>query len=226
MTYSICVHEADGSERAGRHRFGVAVTTRYPSVGSLCPHVGDHAAVATQSVTDASLGRRGVDYVADGLAVDDALEALLNADDDAELRQVHGVDRDGDFAFTGTECPDWSGHERGTHPSRDARYTVAGNSITGADVLAAVAAAYEAADWDDPLSKRLVDALGAGAAAGGDRRTDLPVGSAAVRVTSTESRSRPYDDLRVDAAESPIADLRETYRLAKRGYEAAIEKYA
>jgi uncharacterized Ntn-hydrolase superfamily protein len=225
MTYSICVHEIDREESADtRHRFGVAVATQFPSVGSLCPHVSEHAAIATQSVTDAALGRRGLDYVGDGLAVDDALEALLNVDEDSDRRQVHGVGRRETFTFTGTECPDWCGHERTS--AANGHYTVAGNSVTGEEVLVAMAAAYEECGRDEPLSKRLVDVLGAGAAAGGDKRTDLPVGSAAVRVASPDTRPRPYDDLRVDAAESPIADLRETYRLAKRGFEAALEKYA
>ncbi|NIU64378.1 MAG: DUF1028 domain-containing protein, partial [Actinobacteria bacterium] len=66
-----------------------------------------------------------------------------------------------------------------------------------------------------------------GQAEGGDKREDLPVQSAALIVTSTEDREfEPYyDDLRVDATETPIEDLRETYTLAKRGWEDALERY-
>ena len=80
----------------------------------------------------------------------------------------------------------------------------------------------------EPLAKRLVDALAAGYAEGGDKREDLEVQSAALKVTTTEDRAADpyYDDLRVDATEQPIRDLRETYSEAKRGFELAMEKYA
>ena len=77
---------------------------------------------------------------------------------------------------------------------------------------------------DAPLVYRLLTALAAGERAGGDGR-DLPVGSAAA-VVSTAAEPEPlYHDLRVDASETPVADLRETYRQAKRGYEAAVDRY-
>ncbi|MFW5937966.1 MAG: DUF1028 domain-containing protein [Halanaeroarchaeum sp.] len=224
MTFSICVRErytdGDGDDQT---RYGVAVTTRLPGVGTLCPFASPHGAVATQSLVNVELGRKGVEYLGDGLAVDDALEALLNADDGREQRQLHGVDADGTFAFSGDECRDWYGHVVGEN------HTVAGNLLTGEAVVEDTAAAYESsAHGDAPLAERLIDALAAGHAAGGDRREDLEVQSAALIVTNTEEgeHSDPYyNDLRVDATETPIADLRDTYETAKRGYEAAIEKY-
>jgi uncharacterized Ntn-hydrolase superfamily protein len=84
MTFSICVREPyedeDGEQQT---RYGVAVTTRLPSVGTLCPFANEHGAVASQSFVNVSLGRRGVGYLADGLAVEDALQSLLNADEEA-----------------------------------------------------------------------------------------------------------------------------------------------
>ena len=223
MTFSICVHEAyvddDGTDQ---HRFGVAVTTRLPGVGALCPHASEDGAIATQSVTNVELGRRGLEYLADGLAVDDALQALLNADDGREQRQLHGVDAEGTFTFTGERCHDWAGHRAG------AGYTVAGNLLTGESVVDAVADSYEDSGRDEPLAKRLIDALGAGHAEGGDKREDLPIQSAAIVVATTEDREMDpyYNDLRVDATETPLRDLRETFALAREGYEAAVEKYA
>jgi uncharacterized Ntn-hydrolase superfamily protein len=95
-------------------------------------------------------------------------------------------------------------------------------------VVDAVADAYESGDRDDPLAKRLVDALAAGYAAGGDRRAELSIQSAALKVVSTADPSAEphYNDLRADATETPIRDLRETFHAAKRGYEAALAKYA
>lgn len=223
MTFSLCVREEYADEDGdAQTRFGVAVTTRLPGVGALCPWVSEHGAIATQSRTNTRLGSKGLEYLADGLAVDDALSALLAGDDEAGHRQVHGVDAHTSFAFTGEDCLDWAGHGEGE------QYTVAGNLLVDESVLEETAAAYEAGDRDDPLASRLVDALAAGQEAGGDKRTDLAVQSAAVAVATTEDEAfEPYyNDLRVDASETPIADLRETLDLAKRGYEAALEKYA
>lgn len=92
-----------------------------------------------------------------------------------------------------------------------------------------VAAAYESdAHGEAPLAERLIDALAAGHEAGGDKREDLKVQSAALQVTNTdEATDDPYyNDLRIDASETPIDDLRETYETAKRGYETVMEKYA
>lgn len=222
MTFSICVHEryTDG-EGSDHDRFGVAVTTRLPTVGTMCPFANEHGAVATQSLVNVELGRKGVAYLADGLAVDDALSALLNADDGAENRQLHGVDAEGTFAFSGAECIDWYGHIEG------AGYTVAGNLLTGEDVIEATASAYESGGRERPLAERLIDALSAGHEEGGDKREELRVQSAAVLVTTTEDHEiQPYyNDLRVDATETPVADLRETYELAREGFETAVELY-
>jgi uncharacterized Ntn-hydrolase superfamily protein len=223
MTFSICVREEyvddDGTDQV---RFGVGVTTRLPGVGALCPFASEHGAIATQSVTNVELGRKGLDYLADGLAVDDALQALLNADDGRETRQLHGVDRETTFAFSGDACRDWYGHYEGEN------VTVAGNLLVGESVVEATAASYEGSDRDEPLAKRLIDALAAGDAEGGDKRDDLPVQSAALVVASTEDHEfEPYyNDLRVDATETPMRELRETYHEARRGYELALEKYA
>ncbi|MFB6296730.1 MAG: DUF1028 domain-containing protein [Halobacteriales archaeon] len=229
MTFSICVRERyEDEEGVEQTRFGVAVTTRLPAVGTLCPFANGHGAVATQSLVNVDLGRKGVQYLADGLAVEDALSALLNADEGSAQRQLHGVDADGAFAFSGEECKPWFGDRVGEN------YTVAGNLLTGEDVIAETARAYEerAADGlgveaEEPLAGRLVDALDAGHAAGGDKRDDLHVQSAALLVSRTEDREPEpyYDDLRVDATETPIADLRETYDLAREGFETALERY-
>jgi uncharacterized Ntn-hydrolase superfamily protein len=224
VTFSICVRERytdeDGDDQI---RFGVAVTTRLPGVGTLCPFASSDGVVATQSLVNVELGRRGIEYLGDGLAVDDALEALLNADEGSAERQLHGVDAEGTFAFSGDECNGWYGHREGEN------YTVAGNLLTGEAVIEDTAVAYESdAHGDAPLAERLIDALAAGHAAGGDKREDLEVQSAALLVCNTdESADDPYyNDLRVDASETPVSDLRETYETAKRGYETVLEKYA
>jgi uncharacterized Ntn-hydrolase superfamily protein len=223
MTFSICVREQyEDDEGEKQTRFGVAVTTRLAGVGTLCPFANEHGAVATQSFVNVELGRKGVAYLADGLHVEDALDALLAADDGAPERQLHGVDADGEFAFSGEECKDWYGHVVGDN------YTVAGNLLTGESVVQATADAYEESRGEDrPLAVRLTDALAAGHAEGGDKREDLHVQSAALLVERTEDLPMDpyYDNLRIDATETPIEDLRETVELAIEGYEMAMERY-
>jgi len=240
VTFSICVREPytvetsesdpDSEPDVTEHvRFGVAVTTRLPAVGTLCPFASENGAVATQSLVNVRLGRKGVAYLDDGLAVEDALQSLLNADDGAEQRQLHGVGRDGEFAVSGAECKPWYGDRVGEN------YTVAGNLLTGASVVEQVAETYEAgwdavedpADPERPLAERLVDALAAGHEEGGDKREELHVQSAALLVERSEDRAVDpyYDDLRVDATETPVADLRDTFEYAREGYEMAMERY-
>jgi len=224
VTFSICVREQYTDDDGDRQtRFGVAVTTRLPGVGTLCPFASENGAVATQSLVNVELGRNGVDYLDDGLAVEDALSALLAADDGSPQRQLHGVDGQGTFTFSGEECQGWYGHTSGEN------YTVAGNLLTGEAVIESVAETYESSAFGDaPLAERLVDALAAGHAEGGDKREELPVQSAALLVERTEDREfEPYyEDLRVDASETPVADLRETYETARRGQEIILEQYA
>jgi uncharacterized Ntn-hydrolase superfamily protein len=241
MTFSICVREAyeddDGTEQT---RFGVAVTTRLAGVGTLCPFISENGAVATQSLVNIELGEKGIEYIDDGLAVEDALQSLLNADDGAANRQLHGVDGEGSFVFSGEECKPWYGHHDG------GSFTVAGNLLTGEEVIDAVAETYEKSapprgadsraetegnretgDREEPLAERLIDALKAGHEEGGDKREELPVQSAALLVESTEEfpLDPAYNDLRIDATETPIEDLRETYETAVRGHEDAMDLY-
>jgi uncharacterized Ntn-hydrolase superfamily protein len=223
MTFSICVREQyEGRDGDQQTRYGVAVTTRLAGVGTLCPFANEHGAVATQSFVNVDLGRKGVEYLADGLAIEDALEALLNADDGSPQRQLHGVGSDGEFAFSGEECKPWYGDITGEN------FTVAGNLLTGESVIEATAEAYrESRDEDRPLAERLADALAAGHAEGGDKREDLPVQSAAVLVARTEELpiSPSYDDLRVDATETPIEDLQRTIELAAESYQQSLDRY-
>ncbi len=169
-----------------------------------------------------------------------ALEALLNADDGAPERQLHGVDADGTFAFSGEECMDWFGHREDDH------VTVAGNLLTGEAVIDATAdtyaetAVHETTDpatgpnaaTDDtevePLAKRLIDALAAGHDEGGDKREDLTVQSAAVAVASSESHEMTpaYNDLRLmrPRHQSPICGKRTILRWTATGRRSRATK--
>ena len=180
MTFSICVRERYTDDAGDDQvRFGVAVTTRLPGVGTLCPFASADGAVATQSRVNVELGRKGIAYLADGVAVDDALDALLNADEGRDRRQLHGVDAENTFAFSGEACGDWYGQTVGEN------YTVAGNLLDGPAAGDDGAAAYQsAAHGTARLARRRRDPPAAAA-----RRRAGTVAAAPIR--ASRRRRRP-----------------------------------
>lgn len=179
--------------------FGVAVSTARPAVGAAVPWVGPHGAIATQAMTNTTFGRDGLQCLALGKSVTRALPELLRADPQRERRQVHGVDRNAAWAHTGTECKPWCGHAVGEG------FSVAGNLLTGPEVLDALATAFTR-DPDADFAERLLRALEAGQAAGGDKRGRQ---SAALLVWAPDVR--PHHNLRVDDHPDPIAELRRLF---------------
>lgn len=193
-TFSIAAREGETGA------FGVAVATARPCVGNLVPWVSLRGAVATQARVNTDLGRQGLLLLTEGVPVDVALSSLLWKDCDREIRQVHGLDGERVFCHTGAECVPWCGHEEGPD------FTVAGNMLAGPDVIGAMAHAFRKSDGE--LSARLLLALEAGQAAGGDKRGKQ---SAALVVASSEPRL--YHNLRVDDHTDPVAELRRIYDL-------------
>ncbi|TKX60565.1 DUF1028 domain-containing protein, partial [Halorubrum sp. SP9] len=165
--------------------FGVAVSTALVGVGALCPFVSENAAVATQSYVNVSHGRNAVELADRGVSVSTACEALLADDPHDTYRQLHGVTAEDSFRYTGADCVDWAGDSAGDD------YTVAGNMLDGADVIDAVSSGY--ADADGGFADRLIAALEAGQAAGGDKRGKI---SAALLIAGPEPKL--YHNLRVD----------------------------
>ncbi len=194
-TFSIAAHDpVTGS-------FGVAVSTARPNVGSLVPFVSLRGAIATQARVNTDLGKQGLALLAADVPVDVAMQSLLAIDPDRDRRQVHGVTPNGHFAFTGEKCVAWAGHETGSH------FTVAGNMLTGPEVIEAMAGAYQLATVEQlELSERILRALEAGQAAGGDKRGKQ---SAALLVASPDPRM--YHNLRVDDHADPVTELRRIY---------------
>jgi uncharacterized Ntn-hydrolase superfamily protein len=197
-TFSIAAYDPS------RETFGTAVATGIVAVGATCPYVSADAAVLTQSFTRTEHGRDALARVADGEAIGDAGEALLAADDHASYRQVHGVDRSGTFVFTGDDCVSWCGHHAGDH------HTVAGNMLAGGNVVDDVFETFAETDPDDELGDRLLSALDAGDAAGGDKRGEV---SAALLVHAPEPSLA--HNLRVDRADDPVSELRSLYDHAR-----------
>src|SRR5262244_1859699 len=137
-----------------------------------------------------------------GVPVDVALSALLRKDSHREIRRVHGLDGERVFCHTGGGCVPWCGHEQADE------FTIAGNMLAGPDVVAAMARAFRASDGErQDLSERLLMALEAGQAAGGDKRGKQ---SAALLVAALRE-PRMYHNLRVDDHADPVAELRRVW---------------
>jgi uncharacterized Ntn-hydrolase superfamily protein len=185
--------------------FGVAVSTAVPGVGGLCPFAkAGVGAVATQSWVNPYLGIDGLRLLSEGLGAQAALERLIADDEGRAVRQVGLVDRSGTTAaWSGSDCVPWFGHITGPN------FTVQGNMLVGEETIRAMAEAFERGEALE-LPERLLVALEAGQAAGGDKRGKQ---SAALLVVHTEEY--PYCELRVDEHRYPVAELRRVYEVAR-----------
>lgn len=204
MTWSIVAKDS----KTGR--FAVAVTTCAFGVGARVPYgCGGVGAVATQSFVNPFCGVDGLRLLQEGRSAKEALALVTSAQADpgAANRQVHMIDRDGrTAAFTGKLCVEWCGSKAAENVS------VAGNMLAGPRVVSDTLKTYlKAADLD--FDDRLITALEAGQAAGGDKRGKQ---SAAIRVWGTEVF--PDIDIRVDDHPEPLAELRRLWRVAHQRY--------
>lgn len=198
-TFSIVAVDREAGE------VGCAVQSKYFSVGSVVSWArAGVGAVATQAAGVAVYGRWALDELERGASPEEALERVLADDDERETRQLGVVTHDGRAAaFTGTECNEWAGHRTGDG------YAVQGNILAGEAVVEEMARAFE--ETTGSLVHRLVAALEAGQAAGGDRRGQQ---SAAVVVEREHAAGESREgidrvcDLRVEDHEQPIAELR------------------
>lgn len=191
MTWSIVARDpATGA-------FAVAVTTCNLAVGASCPFLRSGVgAVSTQSMSNRYLGPAVLDAMARGLPAQLALDSALAGDEGRGLRQIHAVDAEGRVAaFTGANCVEWCGSVTGEG------FSVAGNMLSGEAVVTTTAEVF-ARRVDLPLPERLMEALHAGQAAGGDKRGKQ---SAALMLTTTEDF--PDISLRVDDHAEPLVEL-------------------
>jgi uncharacterized Ntn-hydrolase superfamily protein len=184
---------------------GCAVQSKYFSVGSVVPWAwAGVGAVATQAAGVAVYGRLALEELQRGATPEAALETVLADDPGRETRQLGVVTADGRAAaFTGRECMDWAGHRVGPG------FAVQGNILAGEAVVDEMARAYT--ETVGTLVERLVAALEAGQAAGGDKRGQqsaaIVVERAGARADSREGIDR-ICDLRVEDHAEPIAELR------------------
>jgi uncharacterized Ntn-hydrolase superfamily protein len=188
---------------------GVAVQSHWFSVGPIVTWAeAGVGAIATQSFAEPAYGPRGLALLREGLTAPDAMAQLLAADDQREVRQLGFVDAHGRVAaHTGTRNIAHAGHHVG------AGYAVQANLMANDRVVPAMRAAFEGARGD--LADRMLAALDAAQAAGGDLRGCQ---SAAILIVRGE-RAEPWKgtllDLRVDDSPAPLIELRRLVTLAR-----------
>jgi uncharacterized Ntn-hydrolase superfamily protein len=184
---------------------GVAVSTAVPAVGAMCPYVRRRVgAVSTQSWVNPYLAIEALRCLEDGSTAPEALEKVLSADAGKDLRQLGIVDAQGrSAAWSGPACTGWFGHITG------ADFAVQGNMLIGGETVEAMAETFRRSQSLD-LAERLLLALEAGQAAGGDKRGKQ---SAALLVHHEEDY--PWVDLRVDEHRHPVAELRRIFAIAR-----------
>jgi uncharacterized Ntn-hydrolase superfamily protein len=206
MTYSIVAVDRQAGE------LGVAVQTHWFGVGALVPWVAPGiGAVATQANIEIAHGPHGLDLLEEGLSPDDAVARIVGSDPGAAGRQVAVADVEGRVAaHTGDECMPFAGHEVGE------AFSCQANLMASAEVWPAMAAAYR--DAPGPLADRLLAALDAGQAAGGDVRGRQ---SAALEIAPLEGEAwQRVMSLRVEDHPEPLRELRRLLEL-KRAYVVA-----
>ena len=187
MTFSIVACDP------GTGDLGVAVASKFPAVGAVVPWArAGVGAVATQSWANTDYGPDGLRLMGSGLPAGPALDAVLESDADREERQVGFVDAAGGAAtFTGANCMEWAGGTNGDG------FAAQGNILVGEAVVDELARAFTQTEGD--LCDRLLAALLAGDAAGGDRRGRQSAALLVVRAGGGyEGRNDRYIDLRVD----------------------------
>jgi len=201
MTWSIVARDAGGA-------FGVAVSSRFFAVGMLCAHARSGVgALATQALVNPHYGPWGLDLLSQKLLPSEVIKKITEKDQGRDHRQVHMIDAQGRIAaHTGSACVDWCGHLAGEG------FSVAGNMLAGPQVLEETAGSYQK-NHSMEFAQRLLSALQAGEAAGGDKRGKQ---AAALRIHTTEDY--PFLDIRVDDHADPIAELR-------RLYEKSLERF-
>src|SRR5258706_10041811 len=157
MTWSIIARDASGA-------FGVAIATRFFAVGALCPHAASGVgALSTQALVNPHYGKQGLELLRAGVPAPEVVKRLTAPDEGREHRQLHVIDAAGRIGqFTGKECIEWAGATSGDG------FSVAGNMLAGPRVVEETANAFR--NTKKSFAEKLIAALEAGEAAGGDKR--------------------------------------------------------
>lgn len=202
MTWSIVARDPDTGH------LGIAVASRFFAVGAAVPYMrGGVGAVATQAFVSPLYGVDGLAMLGEGMAPQAIIDTLTARDDGAQQRQMHLIDASGrNAAFTGARCIDWAGH------IVDADVSVAGNMLAGPQVLEQTLRAYRDLGGA-PFAERLLGAMEAGEAAGGDKR-----GKQSAALVIYRDQDYAWLDIRADDHSEPLEELWRLYQVAQERY--------
>ena len=199
--------------------WGVAIQSRVVSAGSIVPAArAGVGAIATQALANVAYKEEGLRLLEEGASAEEVRDHFLRTDDGATRRQFAVADRECRMAaHTGESTTDWTGHRIGEG------YSVQGNILAGPEVLEAMSSAYEEArDGGWPFGERLLHALKAGQAAGGDTRGMQGAGLLVVRDGGGyQGGDDRYADLRVEDHVEPILELERVYDVWMRVFHPA-----
>jgi uncharacterized Ntn-hydrolase superfamily protein len=221
-TYSIVAYDSASGD------LGVAVQSKFPNVGGIVPWArAGVGAVATQSLSNTAYGERGLDLIAQGATAEEALRILMRSDTMLQDRQVGMVDARGNAAsFTGRTTFDWAGGRVGGAAGRGnivggkgdvivgRGYSAQGNIMVSDQTVKNLAASFEQSRGN--LADRLLAALKAGQAGGGDKRGMQSAALLVVRKNGGYLGANDrFIDIRVYDAPDPIAELERLLALHK-----------
>ncbi|MEP6572025.1 MAG: DUF1028 domain-containing protein [Gemmatimonadota bacterium] len=207
---------------------GVAVQSKFPNVGGIVPWArAGVGAVATQSLGNTAYGEKGLDLIAQGATAEEALRIVMRTDTMLQDRQVGMIDAHGNSAsFSGTRTFDWSGGRVGTSGLPGGRlggkgevivghgYTTQANIMVSDQTVKNLAEAFEHSTG--PLADRLMTALKAGQAGGGDKRGMQSAALLVVRKNGGYLGANDrFIDIRVYDAPNPITELERLLALHK-----------
>jgi len=202
MTYSIVARDPSTGE------WGVAVQSKFVAIGALTPWAkAGVGAIATQAWINTRYGSQGLDLLEQGHSPSEVIVRLTQADQGHAHRQIGIIGVSGEPAtYTGEACPDWAGSLIGSH------YACQGNFLVGEQTIQAMAQVFE--ERGGPLYERLMAALWAGQAAGGEKRGQQ---SAALLVVRAHAGFRGFNDrvidVRVDDHPTPLEELERILRV-------------
>jgi len=207
MTFSIVAFDPENGD------LGIAVQSKFPNVGVVIPFAqAGVGAIATQSYCNTSFGPRGLTLLQQGVSPQDVVDELIAGDEDRESRQLAVINAQGQSAaYTGAGCFDWCGSH-----SED-NFSAQGNCLASEAVVEQMAQSMRSPGAS--LAERLLEALAAGQAAGGDRRGQQ---SAALLVVRKDGGYGGHDDRYVDISvydhSTPIEELYRLYAIHRLTY--------
>jgi len=196
---------------------GVAVQSRAFRAGAIVPYAkAGVGAIATQAAANSTYGPKGLELLEKGVAPEEVVKQLTEADSGRDTRQLAVIDALGRVkAYTGSKCNFWAGHIEGEN------FSVQGNILANENVVKAMARAFESTKGE--LAERMMAALEAGQSQGGDARGMQAGGILVVKpIDSPNVTTDRWVDIRVDDSPNPFKELRRLLNITTAGHQSQL----